>query len=161
MSGRATPSCQRQSGRGGCVPWNAGRVTDTDEAAPGEIEWSLQWTDTDSGGLSGVLTARNVSARVVRISGKPGLTPLGRDGESLDAPTIVTLEMRVPGYAEVQPGRTASTRVGWAGWDGVDPCGEVRIRWRGGEVVVSAEGPVRPRSEGPPTNLWSSWFTTD
>jgi len=69
------------------VTWNAGRVTEMGEAAPEEIVWSLRWADMDSGGLSGVLTARNVSPRVVRISGKPGLTPLGHDGEPLDAPT--------------------------------------------------------------------------
>ena len=130
-----------------------------EEAGPDELSWELVWADTDDGALSGVLTARNISAQPVRVSGKPGLEPLDSSRAPVGAQTIVTAEFRMPGYAVVGPGEAASTQVGWAGWDGRDPSGDVRIRWSGGEAVVAASGPSRPRSTGPATNLWSSWLT--
>jgi hypothetical protein len=129
------------------------------EAIPADLSWELTWVESNDGGLSGVLTARNVSGQPVRVSGKPGLAPLDSGGEPVGAQTIVSAELRMPGYAVIEPGKTASSHVGWAGWDGRDPSGDVTIRWGGGEAVVTASGPPRPRSTGPATNLWSSWFT--
>jgi len=139
---------------------HAERVTEVvGEATSGELSWTLSWADTDDGKLTGVLTARNVSTRPVRVSGKPGLEPLDSSGAPVGARTIVTAEFRMPGYAVIEPGKTASTHVGWAGWDGRDPSGDVRISWSGGEAIVTANGPPRPRSTGTVTNLWSSWLT--
>lgn len=134
-------------------------MTDIDaaEASPEDVSFVLSWQAED-GALAGVLEARNVSRRRVRLTGKPGLTPLDADGQPLEAMTIVTLEMRMPGYVELDPGESARSTVGWAGWDGPAAGGTVRVEWRGGQVDVPATGPSQPSATGPATNLWSSWF---
>ena len=134
-------------------------MTDTDavEASPDDVLFALTWQAED-GALSGVLEARNVSQRRVRLSGKPGLTPLDADGQPLDAMAIVTLEMRMPGYVELDPGESARSKVGWAGWDGPPDGGIVRVELPGGQADVPASGPRQPSATGGATNLWSSWF---
>jgi hypothetical protein len=136
-------------------------MADEHEAIEADLAWSLAWSDTNGGGLRGRLIARNVSAHAVRLSGKPGLMPLDRDGAPLGPPTIVTLELRTPGYVVIEPGATVSAPVGWAGWDGAEPSGRVIVRWRGGEAVIAPDGPRRPRRTEPPTMLSSSWFEAD
>jgi len=86
------------------------------------------------------------------------LTPLGLDGELLAAETIVTLELRQPGFVELAPGERARTRVGWGGWDGPPASGTVLVTWAGGQTEVTAHGPVQPEADGPAVNLWTSWF---
>jgi hypothetical protein len=93
-----------------------------------------------------------------RLSGKPLLTPIGTDGVPLDAKTVVTLELRLPGYVELAPGERAMARVGWGGWDGAPASGKVIVHWRGENVELIADGPRQPESDGPTTNLWTSWF---
>ncbi len=136
-------------------------MADQHEATEAELAWSLAWSNTNGGGLRGRLIARNASARPVRLSGKPGLVPLDHDGVPLGAATLVTAETRIPGYALIEPGATASAPVSWAGWDGAEPSGQVVVRWRGGEAVITPEGPRRPRRKEPPTMLSSSWFEAD
>ena len=130
---------------------------DTPEAQPAEVEFSLAWRLED-GHLVGELEARNIGSRAIRLSGKPSLRPVGADGQPLDTGTVVSLELRLPGHVEVEPGRRARAAVGWAGWDGPPARGEVIVGWPGGHVVVTANGPRQPESSGPATNLWSSWF---
>jgi len=134
-------------------------MTDTDaaEASPEDVTFTLTWQAKD-GALTGVLEARNVSERPVRLSGKPGLTPLDADGQPLDAVSIITLEMRLPGFVELAPGESARSAIGWAGWDGPAAGGVVRVEWPGGQADVPAAGPRQPAATGPATNLWSSWF---
>lgn len=134
-------------------------MTDTDaaEAGPEDVTFALTWQAED-GALRGVLQARNVSGRRVRLSGKPGLSPLDADGQPLEAMSIMTLEMRMPGYVELDPGESARSAVGWAGWDGPAASGVVRVEWPGGQADVPATGPRQPPGTGPATNLWSSWF---
>ena len=127
------------------------------EAQPTEVEFRLSWWP-ESGHLTGELEARNIGTRVVRLSGKPTLTPTGVDGRPLDAELVVSLELRLPGYVELAPGGRARASVGWAGWDGPPSSGKVIIGWQGGQEEVTAQGPRQPGSAGPPTNLWSSWF---
>lgn len=137
-------------------------VTDNDapEARPDDVAFSLTWAAED-GALKGVLEARNVGKHRVRLSGKPGLTPLDADGNPLDAMSIMTLELRLPGYVELDPGESATSQVGWAGWDGPAAGGIVRVEWPGGQADVPAAGPRQPSATGTATNLWSSWFDTD
>jgi hypothetical protein len=134
-------------------------MTDIDaaEAGPEDVTFTLTWLAED-GPLTGVLEARNISEHRVRLSGKPGLTPLDADGQPLDAMTIVTLEMRMPGYVELDPGEAARSNIGWAGWDGPAAGGIVRVEWPGGQADVPVSGPRQPSGTGPATNLWSSWF---
>ncbi len=127
------------------------------EASPDEVAFTLTWLP-DGDALKGELEARNVGERRVRLSGKPGLTPLGVDGQPLDTVAIITLELAVPGYVELDPGESATARVGWAGWDGLTAGGAVRVDWPGGQADVATLGPRQPAGNGPPTNLWSSWF---
>src|SRR5690349_1477223 len=96
------------------------------EAGPDDLAFSLTWLP-DGDTLTGELQARNVGNRRVRLSGKPILTPLDVDGQPLDTDTIQTLELVMPGYAELGPGETATARVGWAGWDGPAAGPAVRV----------------------------------
>jgi uncharacterized protein DUF4232 len=134
------------------------RVDEVREARPDDLELSLVWDEDDEGGLVGQLRARNITAMPVRLSGKPGLRPLGEDGAPLATDMVVTAEFRSPGYAEIGPGEQASAPVGWAGWHGPPAGGQVAIRLSGGDVIVATSGPFQPTRWGPPTNLWSSWF---
>lgn len=131
---------------------------DAPEAQPDEIAFTLTWAP-DGDALTGELKARNVGDRRVRLSGKPALTPLDVDGQPLETESIITLEMKLPGYVDLDPGESATARVGWAGWDGADAGGVVRVEWPGGQADVPAEGPRQPAASGPATNLFSSWFT--
>ncbi|MEO7261905.1 MAG: DUF4232 domain-containing protein [Jatrophihabitantaceae bacterium] len=134
-------------------------MTDTDapEARSDDVAFSLTWLAEDTA-LKGVLEARNVSEHRVRLSGKPQLTPLDTDGRPLEALSIMTLELLIPGYVELDPGETATSNVGWAGWDGPAAGAAVRVEWPGGQAEVQASGPRQPAATGPATNLWSSWF---
>ena len=134
-------------------------MTDIDaaEASPDDVTFALTWSEED-GALKGVLEARNVGGRRVRLSGKPQLSPLDADGQPLDAPTIISAELRMPDYAELDPGEAARSNVGWGGWDGPAAGGIVRVEWRGGQADVPVSGPRQPSATGPATNLWSSWF---
>lgn len=141
---------------------NAAGVTDTDasEARPDDVEFSLSWRDED-GALKGVLEARNISEHRVRLSGKPQLTPLDAGGNPLETVSIMTLELRLPGYVELGPGESATSQVGWGGWDGPAAGRIVRVEWPGGQADVPVTGPRQPSARGSATNLWSSWFETD
>ncbi|MEO6503888.1 MAG: DUF4232 domain-containing protein [Jatrophihabitantaceae bacterium] len=134
-------------------------MTDTDapEARPDDVELSLIWAAED-GALRGVLEARNIGEHRVRLSGKPQLTPLDADQNPLETVAIMTLELRLPGYVELDPGESATSSVGWAGWDGPAAGDIVRIEWPGGQADVPVSGPRQPTATGPTTNLWSSWF---
>jgi len=127
------------------------------EAQVGEVELKLTWGSVN-GNLEGTLEAVNVSAHPVRLTGKPGLKPLGADGEPLDTTGVVSLELKLPGYVVLQPGDKAAAPVGWAGWDGPAASGVVLVSWDGARTEVQASGPAQPPSQGPATNLWSSWF---
>jgi Domain of unknown function (DUF4232) len=131
--------------------------TDVPEAKPGDVAFRLSWR-AESGSLTGELEVSNVCDHAVRLSGKPGLTPIGIDGEPLAAETAVTLELRPPGYVVLAPGDRARAPVGWGGWDGPPAGGMVLVTWEGGQTEVTAHGPVQPEADGPATNLWSSWF---
>jgi hypothetical protein len=54
--------------------------------------------------FAGSVDVRSVSAGAVRISGKPTSVPLTVDLESIGASTIVIAELRLPGYAVLEPG---------------------------------------------------------
>jgi hypothetical protein len=127
------------------------------EAGPDDVALSLTWLP-DGEALRGELEARNIGNRRVRLTGKPRLTPLDVAGQPLDTEAIVTLEMVIPGYVELDPGESATARVGWAGWDGLAAGPRVRVEWPGGRADVATLGPREPAGSGPATNLWSSWF---
>lgn len=132
---------------------------DVSEALPTEVEFTLSWEEAADGALDGVLEGQNVSDHPVRLSHKPTLTPVGVDGEPLDAEHIVTAELRLPVWAQLGPGERARADVSWAGWDGPPASGKVIVVWGGGRVEVAASGPQQPAATGPTTNLSSSWFT--
>jgi hypothetical protein len=135
------------------------------EARSRDLAVRVVWEAKDGGldgGLDGYVEVRNVGDHVVRVDGKPLIRPLGADGKPLDAQHIVTAELRVPSYVDLQPGESATSRIGWAGWDGAPASGEVLVEWgsRGPERTarVAVEGPPQPPSPGPVRNLYSSWF---
>ena len=121
---------------------------------------SVQWTKDENGGLRGEVVAANVSGRTCRLGNKPGLRPIGVDGQPLDVRQYVTLELRVPPFVVLRPGQRASAPIHWSGWHGRPASGRIIVSWEGGSATVDAEGPAQP---GVPThgrgNLISSWFT--
>jgi hypothetical protein len=127
------------------------------EAQPGQVTFALAWR-AEGQRLDGDLEAVNVCDHTVRLSGKPWLRPLGVDGELLDTDSVVTAEMREPGYVELAPGESAKANVGWAGWAGPPASDHVIVEWQAGRADVAATGPRQPKSQGPATNLWTSWF---
>ncbi len=134
-------------------------VTDNEvaEAGPDDVSFGLNWLP-DGETLRGELTARNVGNRRVRLTGKPRILPLDASGQPLAADSIMTLEMVLPGYVELDPGESATAAVGWAGWAGPAAGAQVRVEWPGGQADVATGGPRQPTGSGPATNLWSSWF---
>lgn len=134
-------------------------MDDVRSAASGDLEWTLAWELEADGRLRGLLRAQNRSSDRVRLGGKPNLTPLRENGAPLGAETVMTLEALIPGHVDLDPGQSACTDVGWAGWDGPDPSGQVRVETAGGaRADVRVSGPLRPAATGPATNLWSGWF---
>ena len=128
----------------------------TDKPSADDVR--LSWSPDDQGGLTGWVEVRNARQSVVRVSGKPGLRPLGVGGEALPTECIVTLEMRTPGYVDVPSGGVARAPVGWAGWDGPPASGRVEVTVSDLSYTVEVDGPAQPTGRGPATNLWSSWF---
>jgi hypothetical protein len=136
---------------------------ETPEGDPDELAFTLTWR-LKEGYLVGDLDAVNVSNHRVRLTGKPGLVPLGMDSEPLDVRGIVTAELMGPGWVDLELGERARTQVLWSGWDGPASSGEVIIKWGPGawadkrQTRVAAGGPRQPESRGPATNTTSSWF---
>ncbi|NUR08731.1 MAG: DUF4232 domain-containing protein [Nocardioidaceae bacterium] len=128
------------------------------EATPAELDLTLVWRRGDEGSLVGELLATNRADHAVRVSSKPVLVACGLDGADLGVQTIVTAELRIPGYVVLAPGERAEAGVSWGGWDGPPCSGEFLVGLPGGRVRLTASGPRQPESRGPATNLWSSWF---
>lgn len=127
------------------------------ECRPEEVEISVEWQDAD-GGLTGWVEVRNVGTAARRLSGKPALLPLSPEGAPVGVSTVVTAELRLPGYVVLGPGSRARSRTRWPAWRGPAPGDEILVRWPGGEKQVRDAGPSAPaRSEGP-QNISSSWF---
>jgi hypothetical protein len=124
---------------------------------PDDVSVTVSWK-RDGGGLRGQVTAENTGSRACRLPGKPGVTPLGRDGRPLPTQMMVTLEMLLPGYVVLEPGQRAAAPVTWGGWDGAMASSEAQVTWEGGAVTAAVQGPAQPASTGPPCHLSSSWF---
>jgi hypothetical protein len=131
--------------------------TQAPECRPDEVEISVEWRD-DDGALTGEIVIGNVSGSACRISGKPALLPLADDGTPIGVFTIVTAELRLPGYVVLPPGRRARSGIRWKAWRGRPPGNQALVRWPGGEQRVTVTGPVAPRRRRGPTNISSAWF---
>jgi hypothetical protein len=128
------------------------------ECAPEDLAVQVRW-ERDGGGLRGVVIAENISDRACVLPGKPGVIPLGLDGAPLQTQTLITLEMRHPGYVILQPGQRAAAQVSWSSWCGPPASDRAQVSWGDGEVIADVHGPVQPDcSPGEPDNLTSSWF---
>lgn len=112
----------------------------------------------DDGALVGSVDVRNVSQETVRVSNKPRVRPLDGNGSDLGVRTIITLELRSPSFAVLEPGGRARAAVRWPAWGGKPPGDRVVVEWPGGEQQVNVSGPTAPAfSEGADT-LGTSWF---
>lgn len=127
------------------------------EARPDQLAVSVEWQAED-GGLRGSIDVRNVSDETVRVSNKPRLLPLDDSGDPLDVGTVVTLEMRLPGYVVLEPGQRARADARWAAWTGGPPGDRVLVRWPGGEQLVTVSGPTVPQRTDGATGISPTWF---
>jgi hypothetical protein len=125
----------------------------------GDLAVSVRWFQAAGGGLRGEVVAENVSGRVCRLGRKPGLQPLGLDGQPLGVDQWVTLELRIPPFVILEPGQLASAPISWSGWSGRSASGRIVVSWEGGSATVDAAGPTEPGSpERGAGGLSSSWF---
>ena len=125
------------------------------------------WHD-DGGSLRGWVAVVNDDASVLRLHGKPSISPLAADGTSLDVRHVITLEMRCPGCVDLLPGQRARAPITWGGWDGPEAGHEVLVGWyqadgEGGsgsrvQTRVAVLGPHQPTGTVGGTNTSSSWF---
>ena len=130
------------------------------ECRPEDVRVTVVWEPQDDGGLRGRLLVENTGSRACRLTGKPVLHPLDHAGRPLDAPTVVTLEFRQPGFVVVPPGGRAGAAVSWAGWAG-PPAGDCAVVGWGSprqEATAAVSGPLQPDRTAPPHNLTSGWF---
>jgi hypothetical protein len=113
----------------------------------------------DGTGLRGHVIAENVSDHTCQLANKPTVTPLQADGSPLPVDTIITLEMRTPGYVNLEPGQRAAALVLWASWCGQQASNQALVKWPGGSAIARVDGPTQPAC-GPSRayNITSSWF---
>lgn len=83
---------------------------------PHDLTVSVHWGPDAEGGLRGQVVAENTGGQACRLPGKPTVRPVGVDGKPLPVQTLITLEMRLPGYVIVQPGQSAAAPVAWGSW---------------------------------------------
>ena len=134
----------------------------SDDAVPlcgsGDLAVTVSW-ENDGAGLRGQVIAENVSDRACRLAGKPQVQPLHPDGTPLPVETVISLEMRTPGYVILSPGERAAARVSWASWCGPRASGRAQVSWNGGSALAEVRGPAQPECvQGRSGNLTSSWF---
>src|SRR6202021_1640419 len=109
---------------------------------PDDLVVEVSW-ERDGTGLRGRLVAANVSDRACKLAGKPDVTPLGADGTPLPARTVMTLELRNPGYVILQPGQRAVAPVWWASWCGQHASDRAQVGWPGGSARARWPPPSR------------------
>ena len=125
---------------------------------PDDIEVEVRWA-RDGTALRGQLVARNIGGRACRLAGKPTVTPLAADGTPLPVQTVITLEMMQPGYALLQPGDVATSRISWNSWCGQPVSDRAVADWNSGSAVVPVHGPVQPGcDQAQRAQMTSYWF---
>lgn len=125
---------------------------------PDDLAVTVSW-EREGAGLRGQVIAENVSGLACRLAGKPQVRPLQPDGTPLPAETVISLEMRTPGYVILSPGERAAAPVSWASWCGQRASGRAQVSWDGGSAVAEVRGPAQPECvQGRSGNLTSSWF---
>jgi Protein of unknown function (DUF4232) len=124
---------------------------------PDDLSVTVRW-ERDGTGLRGQVVAENTGGRACRLPGKPGVRPLGLDGQPLPVQTVVTLEWVSPGYVVLEPGQRAAAPAAWDGWDGAAASARAEVTWDGGAATAVIEGPVQPAGTDSPGNITSSWF---
>ncbi|MFB9691344.1 DUF4232 domain-containing protein [Amycolatopsis plumensis] len=126
-----------------------------------DLAVSVRWSRAPGGGLRGEIVAENVSGHACRLGRKPTLQPWGLDGQPLGVDQWTTLELRMPPFVILAPGRRASAPISWSGWGGRAASGRITVSWEGGSATVDADGPAQPDlpERGETGSLSSSWFT--
>ena len=125
---------------------------------PDDLAVTVSWERVGAG-LRGQVIAENVSGRACRLAGKPQVRPLQPDGTPLPVETVISLEMRTPGYVILSPGDRAAAPVSWASWSGQRASDRAQVSWDGGSAVTEVRGPAQPECvQGRSGNLTSSWF---
>src|SRR5262249_30567293 len=126
---------------------------------PSDLSFSFAWKHSGTG-LTGTLTATNVSGQACALPDKPGVRILGADGKDLGVPQIVTGELR-GGATLARSGARAVAVVGWGSWCGKPAGDEVAVQWGDDgsgvtryKATVHVSGPVSPPCvSGGPQNL--------
>jgi hypothetical protein len=136
-----------------------GRRPDAPVCRPGDLRVAVHWDRDDAGVLTGQVIAENISRRACLLAGKPAVSPIGVDGEPLPVGTVITLELREPGYVIIAPGGRAAAQVIWSSWCGADAAGRARVSWEGGSAEAQVHGPAQPACDrGLSLDLATSWF---
>jgi hypothetical protein len=127
---------------------------------PDDVRLTVSW-EAEGTGLRGQVIAENVSGRRCRLPGKPGVVPVGLDGEPLPVRTTITLEGRSPGYAVLEAGGRAAAPVRWDSWCGEAAGDQALVTWSGHESVTgraTVTGPRQPSCQGRSGAIWAGWF---
>ena len=124
---------------------------------PGDLSVTVRW-EPDGDGLRGQVIAENTGGRACLLPGKPGVRPLGLDGQPLPVETVITMEWVSPGYVALAPGQQAAAPAAWHGWNGAAASTRAQVTWAGGAATAEVEGPAQPTATDAPRNISSSWF---
>ena len=146
------------SGPAGSVTPNV--VPTTPLCAPADLTLTVSWTKTGTG-LSGTITAHNISSSACNLAVKPAVYPLDANGKRLDVQNISTAE----GYAgpsNLNSGATATSTLTWASWCGPQAGAKAEVEWGAGTATaeVIAGNPTVPSCvNGKSGAISSSWFS--
>src|ERR1700735_623004 len=110
---------------------------------PDDLAVTVSW-ERDGAGLRAQVTAETVSAGAGRLAGKPQVRPLQPDGTPLPVETVISLEMRNPGYVILSPDHRATARVSCASLCGQRESNRAQVSWDGGSAVTEVRGPAQP-----------------
>ncbi len=146
------------SGPAGSVTPNV--VPTTPLCAPADLTLTVSWTKTGTG-LSGTITAHNISSSACNLAVKPAIYPLDANGKRLDVQNISTAE----GYAgpsNLSPGRRRPRRSPGPAGAARTAGTKAEVEWGAGTATaeVVAGSPTAPSCvNGKSGAISSSWFS--
>jgi hypothetical protein len=128
---------------------------------PAEVLLTLTWA-ADGEKLIGKLVAKNITTQACDLLVKPGITPLGTDGQPLGVSNPMTEEQQI-GPSRLLPGATATSALTWNLWCGPSASKQVRVDWGTGDTTVTVTGPTNATcpsaTDAVAATITSGWFS--